>query len=147
MLSARWAVTYHTVPVELTQSTLVQVLLRSRDIMTLRKVLYDLLTEPAAGEYASLGVGESPLQGRHEPAVRFLGAEVREVLLVIVHVPTTQNRPALSVAIARVAIRKVDGPLDKGRTRKGSDCGSQKEGLSKEAHDGRTSGGRSLNVG
>jgi hypothetical protein len=48
-------------PVELTNCTLLQVLLGTGDVVALRQILDDLLTNPTAGEEACLRVGETPL--------------------------------------------------------------------------------------
>lgn len=59
-----------------------EVLLCGRDVVALRQVLDDLLADPAAIEDARLGVGEAPLQVRHEAAVGRLLREVVGVLEV-----------------------------------------------------------------
>lgn len=129
---------------ELAQSALVQVLLGSRDIVVLGKVLYDLLAKPAALEYAGLGVGEPPLQVGHVAIVGRLLSEVRRVLLVDVLVRPAQDRPALPVAITGLAVREVDGPLDERRAREGGDGGRQKQSSSKDTHCVGTYVGRDL---
>lgn len=48
--------TYDTVPVQFSGSALLQMLLCSRNVTTLRQVLNDLLTHPSAVEDLRLGV-------------------------------------------------------------------------------------------
>jgi hypothetical protein len=55
------SVTYNTMPVQLTDSTFLQVLLGTGDITALRQILDDLLADPAAWKEPCLGVGETPL--------------------------------------------------------------------------------------
>jgi hypothetical protein len=45
---------HHSMPMKLTNGALLQVLLRSRNVMALRQVLHDLLTNPASREDLSL---------------------------------------------------------------------------------------------
>jgi hypothetical protein len=47
-------------PVKLTDSALLQVLLGTRDVAALRQILDDLLANPTAGEEPCFGVGETP---------------------------------------------------------------------------------------
>lgn len=56
---------YHTVPVQLTNGTLLQVLLGCCDIMALWQVVVHLLANPAARVNSRLGIGEPPLKVRH----------------------------------------------------------------------------------
>ena len=69
-------------PVRLSDGALGQVLLSSSDVVALRKILPDLATEPSSGVVPALGVGEPPLQVRHETAIRRLLTQVIGVLLV-----------------------------------------------------------------
>lgn len=72
--------TYNTVPVEFSNSTLLEMLLSGRDVMTLREILDDLLPDPAAFEETSLGVRETPLQVGHNTVIRGLLSKVVGVL-------------------------------------------------------------------
>jgi hypothetical protein len=64
---------------QLTDGALLEMLLSSRDVVALRKILDDLLTEPPSLEEPRLGVREAPLEVRHNAIVRGLLAEVVRV--------------------------------------------------------------------
>jgi hypothetical protein len=69
-------------PMEFSSATLLQVLLGTRDIMTLRKIRDNLFSDPATGEDVGLGVGEGPFQIGHISVVCVLLAQVIRVLQV-----------------------------------------------------------------
>lgn len=72
--------TYNTVPVELTNGALDQVLLGTRDVMARGKILDDLLTDPTTLQKTSLGIREAPLEVGNNAIVRRLTTEVVWVL-------------------------------------------------------------------
>ena len=67
---------------ELSDRTLLQVLLRAGDVVALRQVLDDLLTQPTSKEGPNLGVGEPPLEVGDDAIVSRLLGKVIRVLLV-----------------------------------------------------------------
>lgn len=69
-------------PVQLPNSTFLQMLLSSGDVMALRKVLKDLLSRPAAWEQSRLGVGKAPFDIGNEAVVGAGGTEMVRVLEV-----------------------------------------------------------------
>lgn len=76
-------------PVKLSGGTLLEMLLGGGNIMTLGKVLNDLLPNPSTVKEASLGVGEAPFQVGHNTVVSGLLPEVVGVLQVQLMVCTT----------------------------------------------------------
>jgi hypothetical protein len=66
----------HTMPMQLTNAALGQMLLRSRDVVTLRKILNHLLAEPSPVEKPCLGVREAPLEIWHNTVVCGLLSQV-----------------------------------------------------------------------
>ena len=59
---------------EFTKSTFLQVLLSSGNVVTLRQIRDDLLTDPPAIEQSCLRVGEPPLEVRYHTIVSALAA-------------------------------------------------------------------------
>ena len=84
--------TYVLVPVRLTNGTFGKMLLSSGNVMALGKVLNDLGTKPTSRVDSRLGIGESPLQVRHETTIGILLAQVIGILLVDVFVGATYTR-------------------------------------------------------
>lgn len=76
-------------PVQLSNGTLLQVLLRTSNIVTLWQVLDDLLSGPTAGEQSGLGLREAPLHIGHESIIGARGAELIRVLDIKNFVGTT----------------------------------------------------------
>lgn len=74
--------TYDAMPMQLSNSTLLQVLLGSRNIMTSRKIRSDLFPGPATREDIGLGVGESPFQVLNVTTVSILLAQIIWILQV-----------------------------------------------------------------
>ena len=74
--------TYHTMPMQLPESSLGEMLLSCRNIMALREILDDLLTKPAPWEDPGLGIREAPFQVGYDSIVSWLLAEVVRVLEV-----------------------------------------------------------------
>lgn len=74
--------TYNTMPMEFSDSTLLQVLLSSRDVMTGREIGGDLFTDPTTREDVGLGVRESPFQVGDITLVPVLLTQVIRVLQV-----------------------------------------------------------------
>ena len=74
--------TNHAMPVQLSDRSLLQMLLRRRDIVTGRKIRDNLLADPSTVEQASLGVGEAPLEVHHKAIVRRLSTKIVRVLQV-----------------------------------------------------------------
>lgn len=67
---------------QLSNSALFQVLLSSRDIVTLGKVLEDLLPGPTTWENPCLGVRKAPFDIRNIAVVGALGTEMVRVLKI-----------------------------------------------------------------
>jgi hypothetical protein len=65
--------------VELTNSTLAQVLLSAGNVMTSGQILDDLLSNPAALQQARLGIREAPFQVRYDAVVCRLLSEVGRI--------------------------------------------------------------------
>lgn len=66
-------------PMQFTDGALLEMLLGSRDVVALGKILDDLLTEPSTLEEPRLGVREAPLEVRYNAIVRGLLSEVVRV--------------------------------------------------------------------
>lgn len=81
-----------TVPVKLADATFVEVLLRGRDVVTLRQVLDHLLAEPTAVEQSDFGVRKAPLEVRDDAIVSGLAAEIILVVNIDLLVSTAWNR-------------------------------------------------------
>lgn len=58
---------------QFTNGSLLQMLLSTGNIMTLREILNDLLTRPSTREYFGLGLREAPFDVRHESVVGAAG--------------------------------------------------------------------------
>lgn len=71
---------YHSVPVQLTGSPLLQMLLSTSDIMALWQILNDLLTGPTAREQSSLRLGKTPLDVGDKAIVGGRGAKLIWIL-------------------------------------------------------------------
>jgi hypothetical protein len=69
-------------PMKLTKSSLLQMLLRRRDIVALRQVCDNLLSNPASVEQTRLRIGEAPLQIGNGAAVSWLLAQIVWILKV-----------------------------------------------------------------
>lgn len=69
-------------PVQLTDSPLLQMLLGTGDVMALRQILNDLFTGPAAVEQLCLTLREAPFHIGDEAVVSAWGAELIWVLQV-----------------------------------------------------------------
>lgn len=69
-------------PVKLPNSSFAQVLLRASNVLAGGEILYDLLPHPATVEETGLGVGETPLEVRHDAIVGRLLTQVVRVLKV-----------------------------------------------------------------
>lgn len=67
---------------QLPNSTLLQMLLSSRDVMALRKVLNDLFSRPATWKKSCLGIGKTPFDVGNEAIVGARGTEVVRVLKI-----------------------------------------------------------------
>jgi CHASE2 domain-containing sensor protein len=80
--------TYNTMPVKLTGRALGQVLLGSGNVVAGRKILDDLLANPAAVEDPRLGVGEAPFEVGDDPVVRRLPAKAVGVGLIPLRIGT-----------------------------------------------------------
>jgi hypothetical protein len=65
---------------ELSDRSLLQVLLCGSDVMALRKILDDLLTDPSSRQKTRLGVAERPLQVGHDSIVGALLPKIVGVL-------------------------------------------------------------------
>lgn len=76
-------------PVQFTDSTLLQVLLGTGNIMTLGEILNDLLARPATREQSGLRLREAPLDIGHEAVVSARGAQLIRDLEVDLLVGTT----------------------------------------------------------
>ena len=77
-----WTLAYHSVPVQLPNSTFLQMLLSPRDVMALRKVLKNLFPRPSAREQPCLRVRKAPFDIRNVAVVGARGTEVIRVLEV-----------------------------------------------------------------
>lgn len=77
-----WTLAYHSVPVQLPNSTFLQMLLSPRDVMALRKVLKNLFPRPSAREKPCLRVRKAPFDIRNVAVVGARGTEVVRVLEV-----------------------------------------------------------------
>lgn len=74
---------------QLSNSTLLQVLLRTSNIVTLWQVLHNLLSGPTAGEQSGLGLRETPLHIGHKSIIGARSAELVRVLEIKSFVGTT----------------------------------------------------------
>src|SRR4051794_19246769 len=82
---------YHSMPVELSDSTLLKMLLRSGYVVTLGQVLYHLFAYPAAIEEFGFRVGESPFQVWHCACIRSLFTKVGWVVKIDLMVGASLN--------------------------------------------------------
>jgi hypothetical protein len=85
-------VTHNPMPVKFSDGSFFQVLLRTGNIVTLRQVLNNLLSDPTALENSRLGVGEAPFQVGDNAIVGRLLPEVVRILQVKLMVGTTWVR-------------------------------------------------------
>lgn len=76
-------------PVQFTDSTLLQVLLGTGDIVALGKVLDDLLTRPTSGKEFGLGLRETPFDIGHKAIISAAGTELVGVLSILGRISTT----------------------------------------------------------
>lgn len=67
---SRVSCTYHSMPVELTVSTLLQVLLRSRDVFARRDVRNHLLTDPTSVVDFCFRIRKAPFQVGDQSTIR-----------------------------------------------------------------------------
>lgn len=74
---------------QLANSTLLQVLLGTSNVMALWQVLDNLFSGPTSGEQSCLGLGETPLHIGHESIIGARGAELVGVLDIENFVGTT----------------------------------------------------------
>lgn len=58
---------YHTMPMQLTNRSLLEMLLSSRNVLTSREVIDDLFANPAARIDLGFGVAEAPFKVRYGP--------------------------------------------------------------------------------
>lgn len=81
-------------PVEFTDGALLQMLLRTSNVVTLGQIRSNLLPSPAAREDVGLGVGETPLQIGDVSVVSALLAQVVWILQVdgVVRAPCANVR-------------------------------------------------------
>lgn len=63
-------------PVKFTNSAFLQVLLCGCDVVALRQIIVDLLTDPATGEDSGLRVGKAPLEVWHGARIGALLTQV-----------------------------------------------------------------------
>lgn len=75
-----WKETYHSMPVQFTNSAFLQVLLSTSNIGALRKILNDLLSRPATWKQLSLRLGETPLDVGNEAVISLGRAKLVGVL-------------------------------------------------------------------
>lgn len=87
--------TYDTVPVELSGRALLEMLLSGSNVVALRQILDDLLSDPTAVQQASLGVGEAPLQIGNNTRVGGLATQVVRVLQVSSWVGSTWDQAGI----------------------------------------------------
>jgi hypothetical protein len=73
---------YRSMPVQLTNSPLLQMLLSTSNVMALRQVLDDLLSRPTAWEQSSLGLRETPFDIGHKAIVGTGSTELVRVLKI-----------------------------------------------------------------
>jgi hypothetical protein len=74
--------TYHSVPVKLTNSSLFQMLLGTCDILTGGKIRDDLLTSPASVKDFRFRITETPFEINNKASVSALGTKVVRILEV-----------------------------------------------------------------
>ena len=73
---------YHSVPVQLPNVALLQMLLSPGDVMTLGKILNELFSGPATRKESCLGARETPLDIGDEAVVGARGTEVIRILKI-----------------------------------------------------------------
>ena len=73
---------YHSVPVQLPNGALLQMLLSPGDVMTLGKILNELFSGPATRKESCLGARETPLDIGDEAVVGARGTEVIRILKI-----------------------------------------------------------------
>jgi hypothetical protein len=123
--------THNAVPVQLTDGTLLQVLLGSSNVVTLRQVGRYLLTNPTAIVDAHLRIRKAPFEVRHVAAIGRLLAQVTGVLAVYGIISASDNRGSLAIGadgLADVELRLV--AFLRGH-RDGKDSGGKPEGCIK----------------
>lgn len=91
------AATNRAVPVQFADSALLQMLLGTCNVMTLRQVLNDLLPRPAAWEKSSLRLRETPLDVGHKAVIGTGSAELVWVLKVESFVCSTYLQRVVSM--------------------------------------------------
>lgn len=69
-------------PVQLPNSTLLQMLLGPRNVMALREVLNDLFSRPATWKKSCLGIRKTPFDVGNKAIVSTRGTEVVRVLKI-----------------------------------------------------------------
>ena len=85
---------HHSMPMKLTNGALLQVLLSSSNVMALRQVLHDLLTNPTSREDLGLRVREPPLKIWNCSSICGLLAKIVRVVEVDLMIGSTYIRLA-----------------------------------------------------
>lgn len=102
--------TYDTVPVQLSGRALLEMLLSGSNVVALRQILDDLLSDPTAVQQASLGVREAPLEIGNNTRVGRLATQVVRVLQVSSWVGSTWDQTGIGQRSDNMCIWYIDIP-------------------------------------